>query len=89
MRGSQNNYQALVRPGMGLLAGGALGEQQGHPFLGAAAGAALGSPAGLSRQAIVLGNPAVQAFLRQLPKPALDALLSALGVTTPAPGGER
>lgn len=85
MRGPQNNYQALVRPGLGALMGGAAGETQGHPMLGATAGAMLGSPAGLSRLAILLGNPAVQAFLKQTPKPALGALAG--GPTDPAVEG--
>lgn len=85
MRGTQNNYQALVRPGMGALMGGAAGETQGHPMAGAMAGAMLGSPEGLSRLAILLGNPAVQAFLKQTPKPALGALTGSVdeGSLTP------
>ena len=74
VRPNANLYQALVRPGMGALAGAALGETQGHPGLGALAGAALGSPQGLSRAAILLGNPAVQAFMGQLPKPMVAAI---------------
>lgn len=85
MRGSQNNYQALVRPGMGALIGGAGGETQGHPMLGATAGAMLGSPAGLSRLAILLGNPAIQAFLKQLPKPGLEAAMN--GISSPPTAG--
>ncbi len=86
MRGPQNNYQALVRPGVGMLTGGALGETQGHPFAGAATGALLGSPAGLSRSAILLGSPAVQAVLRQLPKATVAAITSALDANgAPAP----
>lgn len=80
MRGSQNNYQALVRPGMGALLGGAAGESQGHPFAGAAAGAVLGSPMGMSRSAILLGNPAVQAVIHRLPAPLVEAIAAALDV---------
>lgn len=86
MRGSQNNYQALVRPTMGALLGGSAGEMEGHPMLGATAGAMLGSPAGMSRLAILLGNPAVQAVLKQIPKPAIDAVLQGLA-TDPAGAG--
>lgn len=86
MRGPQNNYQALVRPTMGAMLGGAAGESNGHPWAGAAGGAMLGSPAGMSRLAILIGNPAVQAFLKQIPKPALAAVLQGLS-TDPAAAG--
>jgi hypothetical protein len=40
---------------------------------------AAASPASLSNAALHLSNPAVQAFLRQLPKPALDVLKGLFG----------
>lgn len=75
-RGFQNNYQALVRPGFGALLGGSLGETEGHPFLGAAAGAAAGSPMGMSSSSLLLAHPAVQALLRQMPRAMVDAISS-------------
>lgn len=76
MKGVQNNYQALVRPGVGMLTGGALGETQGHPLAGAAIGATAFSPYGLSREAILLAHPAVQALLKQMPRAMSTAIAS-------------
>ena len=64
--------------------GGAAGQQQGHPAAGAIIGGAMMSPRGLSMEAITLGNPAVQQFLRQLPRATRIALMKALA-TQPSP----
>ncbi len=68
IRPGKNLYQAMVRPGVGAMLGGSAGEAEGHPFLGAAAGAVMTSPGMMSRQAIALSHPAVQALLKQLPR---------------------
>ncbi len=83
-RPSGNLYQALVRPGIGMIAGGTAGYQaDGAPLAltGAVLGGALGSPAGLSRAALLLGNPAVQAFIGQLPKPLAQAVMASQAQT--------
>lgn len=75
-------YQALVRPLAGAAAGGAIGGYQGGTTgatSGAIAGATLASPQGMSRAAVTLGHPIVQAALKQLPRSlavALEQLLS-------------
>jgi hypothetical protein len=43
------------------------------------------TPSSLSRAAIYLSNPAVQGFLRQLPKPVLEAIGAAFGAATSEP----
>ena len=84
IRPSGNLLQAMVRPGVGAALGGAAGQQQGHPAAGAIIGGAMMSPRGLSMEAITLGNPAVQQFLRQLPRATRIALMKALA-TQPSP----
>ena len=77
IRPNGNLYQAMVRPGMGALMGGAAGySQDGNAgaAMGALAGAALTSPAGMSREAIFLKDPRVQALLRQIPRGTAMAL---------------
>lgn len=56
--------------------GGLVGSQEGHPGAGALAGAALATPQGLSHLSLLLANPAIQTWLRQLPKPAVEAATS-------------
>jgi hypothetical protein len=88
VRPSGNLYQAMVRPGMGALTGGALGYSQdgsAGAAVGAMAGAALTSPAGMSREAILLSDPKVQELLRQLPRGMVTALTAALRQRSGAP----
>ena len=71
LRPGANLYQAMVRPGTGMLLGGALGSQQGGSkgaAAGALAGAAIGSPQGMSKAAIALSKPGVQIMLRNSPR---------------------
>lgn len=87
IRPNGNLYQAMIRPAVGAATGGALGSREGGTpgsVLGAIAGAAATSPAGMSREAIILAHPAMQAILRQIPKPAAQALTEFL--TTHLPG---
>lgn len=96
IRPSGNLVQAMVRPAVGAALGGITGESKyGHVggAVGAVAGAAMTSPAMMSREAIALAHPAVQAVLRQLPKPLAQVVIDALsgsGATTPqqSPSGE-
>jgi hypothetical protein len=70
-RPGSNLYQAMVRPGVGAVIGGLAGEQVGghKGAIGSAlAVGALTSPAGMSRLAVTLAKPGVQAILRQSPK---------------------
>jgi uncharacterized membrane protein YcfT len=53
--------------------------------VGAMAGAALTSPAGMSREAILLSDPKVQELLRQLPRGMVTALTAALRQRSGAP----
>jgi hypothetical protein len=76
---------ALVAPIIGAAAGGAAGQQQGHPFLGALGGAAgtigaaaLTSPAGLSSTALLLAHPVLQQILTQMPRTTATALTAFL-----------
>lgn len=77
-RHGTNLYQAMVRPGMGALMGGAAGATGGHPWAGAAAGAFLTSPTGMSHGALLLANPVFQRLLQQLPRASAQAVISAL-----------
>lgn len=89
IRPSGNLYQAMVRPGVGAVLGGAAGySQDGGPgaAMGAMAGAALTSPAGMSREAIFLSDPNVQAALRQLPRGTAMALAELLRQRSGTPG---
>lgn len=73
IRPGSNLYQAMVRPGVGALLGGAEGYRQGGGVggaLGAAAGAVATSPGTMSREALILANPLFQALLKQLPRSA-------------------
>lgn len=54
-----------------------------------AASRAATTPSNLSRMAIYLSNPAVQSFLRQLPKPALQAIFSLTGATDDSSTGPQ
>lgn len=88
IRPSGNLYQALIRPAAGALLGGEAGRQQGGATgaaVGTLVGGALGSPAGLSRAAIALGHPAVQALLSELPKPLAQAVSFYLQRSSPVP----
>ena len=82
IRPGANLYQAMVRPGVGMMIGGmggygSEGSSRGTA-IGAVTGAAMLSPAGMSRTAIALSQPAVKTFLQQLPKPVLAAVMAAL-----------
>lgn len=80
-RPNGNLYQAMVRPAVGAVTGGAIGQREGGTpgsALGAIAGAALTSPAGMSREAILLAHPAMQEVLRALPKPLAQSLTELL-----------
>jgi hypothetical protein len=68
--------------------GGAAGySQDGGPgaAMGAIAGAALTSPAGMSREAIILKDPKVQELLRQMPRATAMALVELLQQRSGAP----
>lgn len=78
IRPSGNLMQAMVRPAIGAVVGGSAGAQQGHSTTGAMIGAAAATPMGLSGAAIALKNPAVQQFLRQLPRAAYEAVIAAV-----------
>lgn len=74
-RSGPNVVRMMVRPGMGAMVGGGLGMEEGHPALGAIAGAYATSPASMSRLAILLGHPIAQQMLKQVPRPLLQAIL--------------
>ena len=82
-RPSGNLYQAMVRPAVGAALGGSAGGSQGHPYLGAAAGAVLTSPAAMSREAIMLAHPTFQTLLKQMPRTTAAALMSFLTAREP------
>jgi hypothetical protein len=82
-RTGSNLLQAMVRPGIGMAIGGTVGyRQQGlmGGLAGSVAGAAITSPAGMSRIAVALTNPGVQAALREAPR-----LAQALATVTSSP----
>lgn len=84
-RPSGNLYQALVRPAVGGMLGAEAGRRQsGTPgaVAGGIAGAVLASPQGMSREAILLGNPIMQSILSQLPRASQAALI---GLLSPQP----
>ena len=75
IRPSGNLMQAMVRPAVGAVVGETAAQRGGvPPYIGGVAGAALMSPAGMSRQAILLANPTMQALLRQMPRTTAAAL---------------
>jgi hypothetical protein len=81
IRPGANLYQAMVRPGVGAVLGGVTGAQTGGTkgaATGALVGGALTSPAGMSRLAVTMTRPSVQAILRQSPR--LAAALAELMV---------
>jgi hypothetical protein len=89
IRPSGNLLQAMVRPAVGAMAGGNIGGAEGYreggglgaamgASAGAIAGGALMSPAGMSREAIILAHPAIQGALQALPKPLADWLVQAI-----------
>lgn len=78
IRPSGNLYQALVRPAVGAVMGEEAGRRSGHPVAGAVIGGALTSPAGMSREAILLAHPAMQQILKQMPRGTALALTSFL-----------
>jgi hypothetical protein len=91
-RPNGNLYQAMVRPGVGAIMGGAAGySQEGNSgaAMGALAGAALTSPAGMSREAILLKDPKVQELLRQMPRATATALVELLRQRSGAPAEAR
>jgi hypothetical protein len=72
IRPGANLYQAMVRPGVGagvgaVLGGGSTGDWKGG-VAGSLVGGAMTSPAGMSRLAVALSRPGVQAILRQSPR---------------------
>jgi hypothetical protein len=71
IRPGANLYQAMVRPGVGAVIGGVTGGQTGGwqgGVAGSLVGGAMTSPAGMSRLAVTLSRPSVQAILRQSPR---------------------
>jgi hypothetical protein len=61
----------MVRPGVGAVAGGLTGAEthgQKGAIAGAIVGGALTSPKGMSRLAVALTQPGVQAILRHSPR---------------------
>jgi hypothetical protein len=71
IRPGANLYQAMVRPGVGAVLGGVTGAQTGGwkgGMVGSLAGSAMTSPLGMSRLAVALSRPGVQAILRQSPR---------------------
>lgn len=80
IRPSGNLYQAMVRPAVGAALGGAAGSREGGPgsLAGAVMGAYATSPKGMSQEAILLANPALQGALRALPKPVVGWILDAI-----------
>jgi hypothetical protein len=71
IRPGSNLYQAMVRPGVGAVIGGVSGAQTGGwegGVAGSLVGGAMTSPAGMSRLAVALSRPGVQAILRQSPR---------------------
>lgn len=78
IRPNGNLLQAMVRPAVGAATGGAIGGREGGTpgsIAGGIIGAAATSPAGMSREAIILAHPAFQGALRSLPKPLASWLL--------------
>lgn len=87
-RPNGNLYQAMVRPAVGAAAGAYGGSETGIGSLtGALAGAAMTSPAGMSREAILLKDPRVQEMLRQLPRATAIALVELLRERSGEPAG--
>lgn len=68
IRPNGNLMQAMVRPAIGMVAGGAIGQHQGNAPLGAAIGAVAGTPKVLSGAAIILRHPLMQQLEKQLPR---------------------
>jgi hypothetical protein len=71
IRPGANLYQAMVRPGVGAVIGGVSGSQTGGwegGVAGSLVGGAMTSPAGMSRLAVALSRPGVQAILRESPR---------------------
>jgi hypothetical protein len=71
IRPGANLYQAMVRPGVGAVLGGVSGAQTGGwegGVAGTLVGGAMTSPAGMSRIAVALSRPGVQAILRESPR---------------------
>jgi hypothetical protein len=96
IRPNGNLYQAMVRPAVGGAlgaAGGGQSEVPGGSVVGALAGAAMTSPAGMSREAILLASPAMQEMLKQLPRGTAMALTQLLrersGAQGPAPRSQE
>ncbi len=88
IRPGSNLYQAMVRPGVGMMMGAAAGRAEGGDNLstvgGALIGGALTSPAGMSTIATALAKPGVQIILRGAPRlaEAVAAYLSKNDDTT-------
>lgn len=81
IRPSGNLYQAMVRPAVGAALGSEAGRREGGTtgqIVGGIAGAAMTSPAGMSREAILLAHPAMQALLKQMPRATATALTAFL-----------
>lgn len=91
IRPGANLYQAMVRPGVGAVLGGVGGAEAGGTkgaAMGAIVGGALTSPLGMSRLAVTLAKPGVQALLRGSPRLAA-AVASFLASESPARQPER
>jgi hypothetical protein len=73
--------QAMVRPAAGAVLGAGFEQTRGgDPVRGALVGGLLTTPSAMSREAIVLAHPAMQAVFRQLPRAAAALLTRALGL---------
>ena len=87
IRPGANLYQAMVRPGVGAVIGGVSGAQTGGwegGVAGTVVGGAMTSPAGMSRLAVALQRPGVQAILRESPRlAAAIASLQAVAAQEP------
>lgn len=78
IRPSGNLYQAMVRPAAGAALAATVAPGEAAKIPAAIAGGTLFSPAGMSREAIILAHPAVKAALAQLPRSTAAALTSFL-----------
>lgn len=86
IRPNGNLYQAMVRPAVGAVMGEGAGQMQGLPAgTGAVAGALMTSPAGMSREAILLKDPRIQQMLKQMPRASVLALMEMLNERSAEP----
>lgn len=86
IRPGANLYQAMVRPGVGAVVGAVGGAEAGGTkgaAIGSLVGTALMSPAGMSRLAVTITKPSMQAILKQSPRLAA-AVAQIMAGGTPA-----